>query len=118
MALFKEWASSAELCQSPTLVLPRSYLSRLDPQRLKVLPRNELNDRSVKEYLKTAAAIAEEPWNLHAAATYLSSWVRANQSGDHQEPEKLHFIFSTTDLPTVASARPPPDGSAQRQSSV
>ena len=51
MLLVKEWVSSASLSQSPTLVLPRQYMSRLDGVDLDLLPRRSLGKRECDELL-------------------------------------------------------------------
>ena len=49
--LVKELVNSASLSQRPFVVLPFSFLSKLDGVPLEVQPRNPLPERSVKEQL-------------------------------------------------------------------
>ena len=49
--LSKEWVQSASLSQSPLMVLPNNYLSRLDGVRLQAHERKQLSSRECEEYL-------------------------------------------------------------------
>ncbi|CAK9020941.1 Uncharacterized protein SCF082_LOCUS41764 [Durusdinium trenchii] len=72
--LVKELVSSDCLSQQPLVILPHDYLPRLC-QPLAGMPRTVLADRARKEFLKTAAAVEAEPWNLTRAAAALRDWV-------------------------------------------
>ena len=70
--LAKQYMSSKELSQPPTLLLPASWASKLDWSSLLVADRNELLPRAVKEFLKTSSRLGESPWNLKAAEKSLT----------------------------------------------
>ena len=46
-----------------------------------LLPRNQLPDKLIKEYQKTATLVENPPWHLDRAAKYLRDWTAENVSG-------------------------------------
>jgi len=91
--LVKEWESSRSLSQPPLLVMPHSVSSKMKKEDLSPQLRTPLPDRSVKEFLKTANLVAQDPWLLHGAKAYLTEWVDKNVNGTYNSPDPVEFIF-------------------------
>jgi hypothetical protein len=47
---------------------------------------NALSARALKEYRKTAAAVADAPWHLKDAQEYLLDWCADNENGHGELP--------------------------------
>ena len=92
MLLVKQFMSHTHLSQQPLVILSRSTVDKMPlTGPTKVLPRNPLNEKLVKEYQKTATLVEQEPWNLHKAAEYLRTWTSDNQNNAEKEPPKFQF---------------------------
>lgn len=87
VALFKRYISSDSLAQAPLLVLPAARLERLKDRTLQPLPRNPLNERSVKEFRKTAEAVRKFPWQLVKASDFLLDWAQRQAHHSHNCPQ-------------------------------
>ena len=91
--LSKEFWSSEQLSQAPLLFLPKVVAESLAPggprQRAE---RNHLSEEQLKQFRRTAAKVAEHPWNLVRAQQYLSQWCRENEQRVGSEPVKLKFV--------------------------
>ena len=94
IALVKLHMSSPALLQAPLLVLPGCYLAKLgDRTSLTPLGRNPLGQHVAQEFLKTAEAVGRWPWDMTAAQTYLTEFVRRNEAGTVDEPMPIDFLF-------------------------
>ena len=112
--LCKHFMHSSVLTQPPTLLLPAARLQRVSGLPSKLLPRNTLSERQLKEFRKTARLISQPPWSLQRGCEYLQGMCDDNQSGrEHQPPEIKYFNTSPEALGVLqaqrAAAGPPPD---------
>ena len=63
--LTKQYIHSSQLTQQPILVFPQCMVDGVISRRsLSVIPRNQMQERAKKEYLKAAAGFEAEPWGL------------------------------------------------------
>lgn len=91
--LCKQFMHSSALSQKPLLILPADRLSRLAPSGPgNVVPRNDLGERTIHEFRKTAKAVAKHPWSLTAASQYLEQLCDQNESQQWPYPPVLEFI--------------------------
>lgn len=91
--LCKQFMHSTFLTQKPLLVLPANRLSRLPPGGPgKVVPRNDLGERTINEFRKTARAVEQRPWCLIAASHYLYELCENNEKKRWPNPPVLKFI--------------------------
>lgn len=91
--LCKQFMHSSALSQKPLLILPAERLSRLAPSGPgNVVPRNDLGERTIHEFRKTAKAVAKHPWSLTAASQYLEELCDRNESHQWPHPPVLQFI--------------------------
>ena len=74
--MLKQFLHSEALSQAPVLTLPREVSNQLSRGDLRVSPTNDLGDRVCKEFLKTAAVVAQPPWNLLQASHTMSGSIR------------------------------------------
>ena len=75
--LLKQFMSSAEQSQPPLLVMPVAIASKID----NVLPAHRVPISDIKELKKTAAAVAQAPWNLFKAQAFLLDMCEKNEAG-------------------------------------
>ena len=92
--LVKEFLHSSHTSQDPVVILPHAATMSLERETLKVKPRNALGERALKEYRKTAVAVAQEPWKLFKAQKYLEDLCSQNETGEHAPGIELDFIFT------------------------
>eukprot|EP00959_Pyramimonas_sp_CCMP1952_P078569 1642094-Pyramimonas_sp.AAC.1 len=99
----------AQFSQAPLLLLPESAANKIDPSKLQIAPARIFKDEQIKEFRKTADAIAKPPWNLVKGQQYLTKLCDAQDQGWGVEPEPLHFIFeySMPDLKNPDTNVPP-----------
>jgi len=98
--LLKEFMHSDVLSQQPLLLLPHSLGESLLPANLKIMHRNWMKEKAVQQFLKTAKAVAQDPWKLFKAQAWLEEWVARNVSKQCGEaPFKLFFVFGHSILP-------------------
>ena len=77
--IVKERMHDDALSQPPFLFITNERLEALPKEPAKVRPRNPIPEKEQKEYLKTASAVAQHPWDLHRGAAYLRNWVEHNR---------------------------------------
>ena len=102
--ILKESLSSTRMSQKPLLVLPVSVASSVDPKDLKPALRNDLGERTRKEYRKTATSVALEPWLLLKAQRYLNDLCDRNESMatlPHVEMPMLTYRMQSVSNATV-----------------
>jgi hypothetical protein len=92
----KELLHHKQLSQQPLVLLPHVVAMGLDQQLLTVKPCNQLGDRVLKEYRKTAIAVAKEPWRLFKAQHYLQELCRRNEAEELPVGVHLDFIHNYT----------------------
>ena len=112
--LCKQFMHSSTLTQPPTLLLPAARLQRLSGLPDKILSRNKLSDRQLKEFRRTARIISQPPWSLQRGCEYLQGMCDDNESGrEHQPPQIQYFNTCPEALGVLqaqrAAAGPPPD---------
>jgi hypothetical protein len=102
--LLKQYMHSENFSQVPLLVQPKEIATRLKIEDLSPALRNELGERTVHEFRKTARALATEPWNLFKAQAYLETLCDRNCSRIGSAPPALlgFFQHKMTDVPSVA----------------
>ena len=91
--MVKEFLHSEKMSQAPLLIQPVEASLRLSADALLAMPRNELGDRSIKEFLKTAEAVAKPPWHLLKAQSYLQDLCSKNLAGFVGKLVPMNFIF-------------------------
>ena len=91
--LLKESMHQTMFSQMPILLLPETVAQKVEPSKLELAPSKTLTDDKIKEYRKTAAAIAAPPWNLMKGQLYLNQLCDAQEKGWGSQPEPLDFIF-------------------------
>ena len=91
--LVKQFMRDIKMAQSPILVQPQSVAGALRREDLTVMPRNALGDRGLKEYRKTAAAVALEPWKLFKAQQYLEHLCDRNERGELPPGVALRWVW-------------------------
>ena len=62
--LLRQFLHSQDFSQAPLLVLPVEITKDLKRDSLMPSAMNDLGERTCKEFLKTAIAVAQPPWNL------------------------------------------------------
>jgi hypothetical protein len=90
--LAKHWMHSTSLCQHPFLLLPATRLQMLDACPVQAMPRNIMTERALREYRKTALAVALAPWRVLRAAEYLENLCQCNESQNWPEPPTPIFF--------------------------
>jgi hypothetical protein len=91
--MVKQYMHDTRYSQKPILMQPHAIGSSLNKGDLKPVPRNELGERAIKEYRRTADAVCQPPWNLLKASAYLKKLCDDNESGVPGTPPTLDFIF-------------------------
>ena len=91
----KYWMSSTISAQSPVCIIPRSWRTKLVPGSL---PKHVAEHRPpkyglFKEFRKTAVKIAEEPWCMTEAATYLTNYMWGCEQKLFKCPTEVPNIF-------------------------
>ena len=91
----KQHMRSTGLSQDNVLCLPAKIARLLSDseQELEVMPYRETPDSLLRDWEKTAEAVAKAPWTLLKAQAYLLSLAKMLRSGVVATPEKLVFIF-------------------------
>jgi hypothetical protein len=90
----KEFMHSPSLSQQPLLFQPHVVAAALPVTGLSVMPRNPLSEKTIQQFLKTAAAVAQPPWHLFKAQAYLESLCCMNQTALLGPPPfPLRFVF-------------------------
>ena len=83
----KQFWGDQKLAQAPMLILPASEKVKLKtPGPTKACPPNQMTERALREFTKTATAIEKSPWNMKEAAAYLKMWCEANKAGEIPNP--------------------------------
>ena len=78
--LLKESICSVALAQPPILAMPSVILKKLAPaDALVPMARNDLGDRTRKEFRKAATVLAKAPWYLFRAQQYLEKLCEQNE---------------------------------------
>ena len=78
--------------------MPVSRLSRVHPAGpTQVVARNDLGDRAIREFRKTALAVSEAPWGMVRARAYLEHLCQENESQRLPCPPPLVFINTTAE---------------------
>lgn len=96
--LCKQFMHSTSLSQKPVLLMPVSRLSRVHPAGpTQVVARNDLGDRTIREFRKTALAVSEAPWGMVRARAYLEHLCQENESQRLPCPPPLVFINTTAE---------------------
>lgn len=70
---------SEEISQQPQIILPAA-ITKLDVAKLQMAPLCPLGDVTMKQFRKTASAIAEQPWNMMAGQRYLEALCDNNEA--------------------------------------
>ena len=78
----------------PNLSLPFEQLTHLSDQGpTNVVPRVQMNQMTIDEYLKTAQQVAEQPWCMMRASEYLRAWCAANSKGVQPQPQPVGWVL-------------------------
>ena len=77
--LLKESMHLQGFSQEPVLLLPRKVAVSLAKADLKPATRSKFGEPMLKQYRKTATAVAQPPWNFMAAQSYLSKLCDTNE---------------------------------------
>jgi hypothetical protein len=101
--LVKQYMHDAKYSQKPILMQPYAIASSLNKSDLKPVPRNELGERAIKEFRKTATAVCQQPWNLLKAGAYLKQLCDSNEDGVPGTPPTLDYIFRDKFLPSTVT---------------
>ena len=100
--LAKHWLCSRALSQPPTpLLLQSDLVAALDFGKLRGLPapRSWLNEDSLKKYRRTADEVLQEPWCLHTAYSFLTSWLQRNEAQTPGKLPEIDFVTQGRDYP-------------------
>lgn len=89
----KQYMHTAELTQAPLLVQPYEVAQKLRKGDLRVMLSNQLGERVVREYRKTASALGQPPWNLLKAQEYLNHLCDESEQGLQRAAQELNFLF-------------------------
>ncbi|CAL1144838.1 unnamed protein product [Cladocopium goreaui] len=103
--LAKELVNSNELSQRPLVALPKDFLAKLK-EPLKLILRNPIPERSLKEFLKTARVIEQEPWYLLRAAEELRHWIDMNQKKSWPVPHMPVWMHQADTRPVGVEPNP------------
>ena len=89
----KQYLHHKDFSQPPLLAMPQSVAASLREETLKPSSLNPLGDRLLKEFRKTAEAIAAQPWNLLRGKMYLEKFCDDNEKEIVLQPPKLNCLF-------------------------
>ena len=73
--------------------MPSGFCKKLDRALLKPSESNAYPERTLAEFLKTAEAFAQPPWELLKAQHWLEELCRRNKDRIVQPPPELYFVF-------------------------
>ncbi len=104
--LTKEFWSSEDLAHPPLLVWPQGMMAShvLGRTPATLCPRNKLSEKQLQEFRKTAAKVKDEPWNLHAAAVYLTRWCDRN-AVDSKQDSPIRDVLCWGFVPEISIRR-------------
>jgi hypothetical protein len=94
-----------ELSQPPLLLFPFHKTELFKDRKLGPLSRNIMSDVEKKEYLKSAKAYEQPPWELHKASLYLRKLVACNDAQEWKDPPVLDFVRRPTDCNAAVRLR-------------
>eukprot|EP00435_Cladocopium_sp_Y103_P008315 s3646_g2.t1 len=103
----KQYMSSPNPSQEPFLAMPKTVVDQLDPKRLQPSQRNQWNETTLKEFRKTAQAVAALPWQLVRAKDYLDKICRENEAGLVNDPIPLKSFMQRRDPSPEAQVQAP-----------
>ena len=95
----KHYMSSESDSQPPQVIAPHAYLSAFEADGpdgpTHISARRQLSERQVKEFTKTAHAVSQPPWNMHAASAYLLRLVTLSEEGgdDTCQPPSMTWVL-------------------------
>jgi hypothetical protein len=87
------------------LLFPFHKTELFKDRHLGPLARNTMSDREKKEYLKSATAFEQPPWDLHKASLYLRNLVACNDAKEWKDPPVLDFVRRPTDCNAAVRLR-------------
>ena len=90
--LVKEWMHSQEFSQDPMLLLPAAIASKLDPRNITAAPLIDMGEVTIRQFRKTADAVALPPWNLVKAQAYLHEICDRNEKPHDPVVCNLKFL--------------------------
>lgn len=90
--LVKHFIHHADFSQRALLVQPHAEAAKLRVCELGVKAVNQLGDRAIHEFRKTAVVVGAAPWNLLRARAFLEKLCNDNESGHNPAGMRLRFL--------------------------
>ena len=97
----RHYISSESDSQAPQVIVPHDAMAAFDPLGegpTHLRGRREFTERQIKEFTKTANAVCQPPWSMHAASAYLLRLVTVNQEGGdpNWKPPSMTWVLKGT----------------------
>ena len=111
----KHYVSSQMYAQPPEVFCPGSRMRALDPGGPDAISgRVQFSQRQVKEFRKTAATLAQHPWNMHQANEWLTNLIEDNQNGyaESWTPPTIARVVTTAAQKDIVPRHPPREATA------